>query len=255
MKTLTSAIVRYNLLKRNHILTIINKLKKILQLIILVIGLTSCKAQEVDGIWMSYNDRVINTDYAYSGGIEGILIDFDKKEFGRFDSDSVIKVDIDFTKKQLKIKSDTLKVDFRVFKKDSIEIELYDNTMSVFRPLNLNHKLSINKNQINDFLIKNDFDKINGTIDIEFSDKFFFRDVMFEKPNKKNALINKSWDDEGYWFVKEIQHNFYLIFALDQTADQNIYQIVSLDKCVMKLKQLQDAKFGSAPITELKTCL
>lgn len=217
--------------------------------------LTSCKSQEVSGVWMSYNDRVINTDFAYSAAIEGFLIDFDKKEFGRFDSDSVMKIDIDFIKKQLKPKSDTLKVDFRVFKKDSIEIELSNNTMSVFRPLNLNHKLSINKNQISDFLTKNNFDKINGTIDISFSNKFFFRDAMFKKPNKRNALINKSWDDEGYWFVKEINQNFFLIFTLDQTTDQNIYQILSFNKCKMKLQQLQEAAFGNAKITELKTCL
>jgi len=230
-------------------------LKKTLQLITIGIVLTSCKSQEVDGIWMSYNDRVINTDFAYSGTIGGFLIDFDKKEFGRFDSDSVMKIDIDFTKKQLKPISDTLKVDFRVFKKDSIEIELSENTMSVFRPLDLNHKLSIKKNQISDFLTQNDFDKINGEIDIIFSDEFFFRDVMFEKPNKKNALINKSWDDEGYWFVKEIEQNFFLILALDQTADQNIYQILSLNECEMELLQLQEAEFGNAKITELKTCL
>lgn len=230
-------------------------MKKTLQLIILGIILTSCKSQEVDGIWMSYNDRVINTDFAYSGTIEGFLIDFDKKEFGRFDSDSVMKIDIDFTKKQLKHKSDTLKVDFRVFKNDSIEIELSENTMSVFRPLDLNHKLSIKKNQICDFLTQNDFDKINGEIDIKFSDEFFFRDVMFEKSNKKNALINKSWDDEGYWFIKEIKQNFFLIFTLDQTADQNIYQILSLNECKMELLHLQEAEFGNAKITELKTCL
>lgn len=228
-------------------------MKKTLQLIILGILLTSCKSHDVDGIWMSYNDRVINTDFAYSSTIEGFLIDFDKKEFGRFDSDSIMKIDIDFTKKQLKSKSDTLKVDFRVFKKDSIEIELSENTMSVFRPLDLNHKLSIKKNQIRDFLIKNDFDKINGEIDIKFSDEFFFRDVMFEKQNKKYALINRSWDDEGYWFVKEIEQNFFLIVALDQTADQNIYQILSVNECKMELLQLQESKFGNAKITELKT--
>ncbi|EPR71718.1 hypothetical protein ADIWIN_3165 [Winogradskyella psychrotolerans RS-3] len=61
--------------------------------------LTTCKSHEVDGIWMSYNDRVINTDFPYSSTIEGFLIDFDKKEFSCFDSDSIQKIDIDFTKK------------------------------------------------------------------------------------------------------------------------------------------------------------
>ncbi|MEZ4780987.1 MAG: hypothetical protein R2816_05230 [Flavobacteriaceae bacterium] len=71
------------------------------------------------------------------------------------------------------------------------------------------HKLSVNKSQINNFLFKNNFGKINDTIDVEFSDRYFFRDIEFEKTNKKNALINKSWNDEGYWYVKEIEQNFF----------------------------------------------
>lgn len=151
--------------------------------------------------------------------------------------------------------TDTLKVDFKVFEKDSIEIDFGQNMMHVFRPLNLNNKLNTDKKRIEDFLVKNKFEKINAEIDIEFSDKFFFLDVMLEKPIKKNAVINKSWDEEGYWLIKEIEQNFFLIFALDQTADKNIYQILSLDDCRMELLQLQEPKFGNAKITELKTCL
>jgi hypothetical protein len=214
-------------------------LKKILQLIFIVIGLTSCEAQEVDGIWMS----------------KGVIIDFDKRTIGTIHTDSNVPLNIDFKKSKLFMKGDTLNVDFKVYGKDSIKIDFGRNMMHVFRPLNLNHKLSFNKSQISDFLIKNDFEKINGTIDIKFSDKFFFRDVMFEKPNKKNALINKSWNDEGYWYVKEIEQNLFLTFTLDQTTDQNIYQIISLDKCKIELVQLQEAEFGNAKISELKTCL
>ncbi|PNW27026.1 hypothetical protein [Formosa algae] len=230
-------------------------MKKILQLIFIVIGLTSCEAQEVSGTWMSYQNYVIDMNSMYTSGNEGVLIDFDNQTIGTINSDSIVAINIDFKQSKLLMKTDTLNVDFKVYQKDSIEIDFGQNMMHVFRPLNLNHKLNTNKNLIKDFLVKNKFEKINGEIDIKFSDKFFFRDVMFEKPNKKNALINKSWDDEGYWLIKEIKQNFFLLFTLDQTTDQNIYQITSIDKCVMKLKQLQDAKFGSAHITELKTCL
>jgi len=73
--------------------------------------------------------------------------------------------------------------------------------------------------------------------------------------SKKNALINKSWNDEGYWLIKEIEQNFFLIFTLDQTADNNIFQIISIDDCRMELLQLQEPEFKNAKITELKTCL
>ena len=191
----------------------------------------------------------------YTSGNEGVLIDFDNQTIGTIYSDSIVQIKIDMKKSKLLMTTDTLKVDFKVFEKDSIEIDFGQNMMHVFRPLNLNHKLNTDKNRIKDFLVKNKFEKINGEIDIEFSDKFFFRDVMFEKPIKKNALINKSWNDEGYWLIKEIEQNFFLIFTLDQTTDKNIYQILSLDDCRMELLQLQEPEFGNAKITELKTCL
>ena len=230
-------------------------MKKALQLIFIVIGLTSCEAQEVNGIWMSYNNYVIDTNSGYTSGNEGVLIDFDNQTIGTINSDSIVSVKIDFKQSKLFMKTDTLNVDFKVYRKDSIEIDFGQNMMHVFRPLNLNHKLSVNKSQINDFLTKNNFEKINGGIDYTFSDKFFFRDDMFEKKKKRNAFINKTWNDEGFWYVKEIEQNYFLIFTLDQTSDQNIYQIISLNKCKMQLEQLQEADFGNAKITELKTCL
>jgi len=230
-------------------------LKKVLQLIFIVIGLTSCKAQEVGGIWMSYKNYIIDINSMYTSGDEGVIIDFDHQTIGTIHTDSIIPIKLDFKQSKLFMKTDTLNVDFKVYGKDSVEIDFGRNMMHVFRPLNLNHKLSVDKSQIIDFLIDNDFEKINGTIDFGFSSKFFFRDEIFEKPNKKNALINKSWNDEGYWFVKEIKQNFFLIFTLDQTSGQNIYQIISLDECEMQLIQLQEAEFGIVKVTELKTCL
>jgi len=127
--------------------------------------------------------------------------------------------------------------------------------MHVFRPLKLNHKLAVDKSKIIDFLTKNSFEKINGGIDFAFSNRPFFRDEMLGITNKKNAFINKTRNDEGYWYIKEINHNYFLIFTIDQTSDQNIYQVISLDKCKMQFEQLQEADFGNAKITELKTCL
>lgn len=231
-------------------------MKSTLLLILSLIVLNSCKTQEIDAIWMSYQNHIIDHDKGYTAGNEGVIIDFDKQTISTIFSDSIIPIKIDFKKSKLYLKNDTLNVDYKVYDKDSIEIDLGRNMMHVFRPLNLNHKLHLNKHQISTFLINNDFEKINSTIDIKFSDKFFFRDVMFEKQNKKNALINKTRNDEGYWYIKEIKQNFFLIFTLDQSSDQNIYQIISLDECEMKLNQLQEAEFGiPAKITELKTCL
>jgi len=211
---------------------------------------------------MSYNNYIIDIDSAYSSGNEGIIIDFDKQTIGYIHNDSIVPVNVDFKKSKLFVKKDTLNnVEFKVYNNDSITIDFDINMMHVFRPLNLNHKLSIEKSQIDKFLMKsdffvnNDFDKENGAINIRFSDKPYFIDVMFEKQIKKNTLINRSWKGEGYWYIKKLKQNFFLVFALDQTADQNIYQIISLSDNKMELKQLQEAEYGNATITELKTSL
>ncbi|HBT09970.1 MULTISPECIES: hypothetical protein [Leeuwenhoekiella] len=230
-------------------------MKNILQTIILFFVFTSCQAQGVDGIWMSYQNYTIDINSPYTSGNEGVLIDFDNQTIGNIYSDSITQIKIDLKKSKLLIKTDTLKIDFKVFDKDSIEIDFGQNRKHVFHPLNLNHKLNTNKRRIKDFLVKNKFEKINGEIDIEFSDEIFFQDTIFENPIKKNALINKSWNDEGYWLIKEIEQNFFLIFTLDQTADNNIFQIISIDDCRMELLQLQEPEFKNAKITELKTCL
>ena len=230
-------------------------MKKILQLIFLVIGLTSCKAPEIDGIWMSYQNYVIDINSNYTSGNEGVIIDFDNQTISTIRTDSIFPLIIDFKHSKLFMDSEAQNIDFKVHEKDSIEIDFGGNMMHVFRPLKLTHKLSVDKSQLRDFLIKNDFEKINGAIDFDFSNKFCIHDEMAENPNKKNAFINKSLNDEGYWYIKEIKENYFLIFTLEQTSDKNIYQIISLDECNMQLEQLQEPIFGNAKITELKTCL
>ncbi|MEZ4797403.1 MAG: hypothetical protein R2785_09545 [Flavobacteriaceae bacterium] len=229
-------------------------MNKTFLLICILIGLQSCSTQKVNGTWMSYNNRVINNNYWYASEDEGVILDFNNQTISTIQHDSIVSINIDFKKSKLSMKTDTLNVDFKVYKKDSIEIDFGRNMMHVFRPLNLDHKLSVNKSQINDFLFKNNFGKINDTIDVEFSDRYFFRDIEFEKTNKKNALINKSWNDEGYWYVKEIEQNFFLIFTLSQTSDQNIYQITSIDDCKLKFIQLQETEFRSSKLIELNAC-
>jgi hypothetical protein len=204
---------------------------------------------------MSYNNYVIDKDAMTTSGNEGFIIDFDNKTFSATYSDSVVPIQIDFKDTKLDFKTDSLSVDFKIFGKDSIEIDFDQNMMHVFRPLSLNHKLSADKSQIIDFLVKNTFDKINGGIDFVFSNKSFFLDEVSEKTSKRKAFINKTWNNEGYWYIKEIKQNYFLIFTLDQISGKNIYQIISFDKCKMGLEQLQEADIGNAKITELKTCL
>jgi len=209
----------------------------------------------MNGIWMSYNDRIINNELTYTGDTSGVILDFDKSEIGYASFDTLIPIAIDYNEIHLKFKSDTLKTEFKKFGKDSIEVELSKNTMSIFHPLDLSNVIEADKEDIESFLINNTFGSLGENLDLLFTDEYFSRGVRSETTKKRKALINKSWDDEGYWHINKIRDNYFLILTIDQTSDKNIYQIISFDKCKMELKQLQESESGGLKISELKTCL
>jgi hypothetical protein len=231
-------------------------LKKALLIIFILIGLTSCKAQEVSGIWMSYNNYVIDIKAMYTSGDEGVIIDFDNQTIGKIQTDSTLQIKIDYKKSKLFLKSDTLNIDFKVYGKDSILINSERNMIQVFRPLDLSNKLTKKKKEIENYLTNPNFDKINDSLKIKFSKELHFVDKQFSKPPYfRFALINKSWNDEGYWYIKEINQNFFLIFTIEQMGDKYIYQIISVNNCEIVLKQLQKGRDFKIDLTKLKTCL
>ena len=167
-------------------------MEKTLLIIFILIGLTSCKAQEISEIWMSYNNYVIDKKSVSTSGDEGIIIDFDNQTIGKIQTDSTLQIKIDYKKSKLFLKSDTLNIDFKVYGKDSILINSERNMMQVFRPLDLSNKLSIDKKGIEEYLTNPNFDEINKSLKITFSKEFHFREKLFNKPPYfRFALINK----------------------------------------------------------------
>ena len=226
-------------------------MKKLLLLIILF-GIYSCHKKEINGVWMSYNDRIKNHDSAWVGNISGLIIDFDKNMLGNIQSDSMNKVNIDFKNHQLK--TNTSKIDFKIYEKDSIEIEIYENTISVFHPLELNHKLSWSKQQIEKFLITNDFEPIIGSWKIEFEKTHYRFDHLGIIKNLKSKFLKNDNSTRGYWFVGEIRKNYFLFFNLMESTERNIYQIISINKKGLKLKPIEENKIVRN-LNELKTSL
>ncbi len=225
-------------------------MKKLLLLIILF-GLNSCHKKEISGVWMSYNDKIINLDSAWVGNISGFIIDFDKNTFGNIQSDSMNIVNIDFENNQLK--TNTSKIDFKVYENDSIEIEFYENTISVFHPLDLNHKLSWSKHQIENFLTTNDFEPIIDSLKIEFQETFYRYDNSSILKNLRSRFLNNN-SARGYWFVGEVRKNFFLFFSLMESDERNIYQILSINKKGLKLKPIEEKEF-IRNVNELKISL
>ncbi|WP_299399122.1 hypothetical protein [uncultured Gelidibacter sp.] len=229
-------------------------MRKTLLIIFIVIGITSCKSQEVSGIWMSYNNRVIEDGQVTTTRDEGIIIDFDKQTIGNISTDSIIGVKIDFKESKIFLNSDTLNIHFKTYQKDSIEIDFGRNMMHVFRPINLEHKLTIDKDNIIEFLTQNKYKKINEYLSLNFLNDMHFYATLYDRKNDKRFLKSQI-DKNGYWFVKELKGNFFLIFAVEEIGEQNIYQITKLTKCQMELKPMQEYGEWIIELTELKTCL
>jgi hypothetical protein len=227
-------------------------MKKALLIIFVSFGFTSCKSQDVQGIWMSYNDRLIDIDSVSTGNTSGFIIDFKQSKISHVYNDTLFPFGINYKEKLINIKSDTIKLETLVFHKDSIEMELFENKISVFHLLNLNYTIKYDKTKIESFLTNSNLKNIDQSLDIKFTNKIFFKDEIYKK---RKTLINKSWDNEGYWYIKEITGNYFLILTIEQLGDKHIYQMLSFDDCKMELKQLQKPEWGGLKLNVLNTCL
>lgn len=230
-------------------------MNKVIFIFFVLAGVVDSFGQELDGVWMSYNNRIINSKSVYTRGDEGILIDFDNLSMGHIKSDTLINVMANFKNKKVKLRVEGIKGKGKLnkFGLDSLEMNSGQNTVHVFRKLDLSHKINWAKKEITDFLIKHKFDSIQG-IKGEFSKGQFFRDITFDRPHTKNQFVNKNWNDYGYWFIKKINGNAFLVFTIGQTEPNNILQILSVDKNGLRLRPLQDDEWMKN-LTEIKTCL
>jgi len=215
---------------------------------------TSCNNQKVHGVWMSYDDRLNSYDKPIIRGVDGFVIDFDKSLATYAQSDTLHKLNIDFKKMTIEKVADTSKRKFQITKKALNEIVIGNDTLTVFHRLNLNNKLKLTYTQIVNYFIKNNFQDIMNSLELDFSDNFY----RFDK-QKKIRKLNSIWKDtkkqlnsNGYWYIKEIHQNFYLFFTTEETLDRNVYQIISIDKERVKLKALQETNPFIHGIDKLK---
>ena len=200
---------------------------------------------------MSINDRVIDDNYAYSSKLWGILIDFDKSKISSIRSDSTYI----FQKglKEIKIiqKTDSIIYPYRIYENDSIEIEISKNTISVFKPLNFDNPIESTKSEIVDLLSTNCVRKFEDSIEVKFSKDYHPLDR-----NKERRMIETIWNNSrpllGNWSVGEINKNFFLFISIEDTTEENIYQITSIKDNTIKLKPLKENYYK---LTKLKTCL
>lgn len=233
-------------------------MKRTIIILFIVTRLTNSFGQELDGIWMSYKNQIIDSSRAYTSGGEGILIDFDNSTMGYIGSDTLVDVKFIFKKKKVKLKVEGIKGkgNLKKYGNDSLEMDSGQNMAHIFRKLDLNYKLNKTIKEVSNFLANNKFEPLNDYTEIEFSLDQYWLDKMLGEKSKKLNLLNHTWEnDNGYWYLKEVQENIFLIFTLGQVEKKNIYQILDVKKDGLKLRPLQETDFGLKNVMELKTCL
>ncbi len=226
-------------------------MKKILLLISFLLVSTSLLSQELKGIWMSYNDRIINEEKVHSGNIEGVTIDFNRNEIKQILSDSSLQISIDYQNKIIESEFVDLKTKFKQFENDSIEIEIAQNTISVFHPLKLNYPIHISKSDLSELIVQDCWREFDNTIQVKFSNNFHPLNS-----NRKIKMLETIWNDSkpliGNWFLEEIENNYFLFLTIEDTTERNIYQIISVENERIKLKPFQEHYYK---IREIKTCM
>jgi len=203
---------------------------------------------------MSYDDRLDSYDKPFIRGVDGFVIDFDKSVATDAESDTLIKLNIDFNNMTIEKVADNSKSKFQITKKALNEILIGNDTLTVFHRLDLNHKLELSYSQIVNYFFKNDFQNIMASLEINFSNNFY----RFDKQKRIRVLTNiwrdtvNQIDSSGYWYIKEINKNFLLFFTPEETSGRNIYQIISIDGERVKLKPLQETNPFIHGIDKLK---
>ncbi|WP_223826754.1 hypothetical protein [Flagellimonas sp. S3867] len=218
---------------------------------ILMVLYSNSYGQQLDGVWMSYNNRIVDKNEQYTSGQEGLILDFTNNTFGHLSSDSVLR----FKRRnnKLRIRGLGKRISIKAFQNDSIEFPPSGNVISVFHKLELKVSFDIKEKEIIKFLTNNKFDSLYGLLDVEFSSDQFWLDKMFGKKEGRFNLINNTWkDNDGYWYLKNVHDVYFLIFAPGQIEEKHIFQILDMDEKRMKLKPLQDSMFGPDQLTELR---
>jgi hypothetical protein len=228
-------------------------MKKVIIIFIFLIGSMLVRAQEMNDLWIS-NSTILQNGNTTKNGVEGkILMDLGINKIEYINADT--KIDISSNRKKTKLKIRGVKGKFRIQKQGQNKLVLITskNSSHVFERLDLTHKLNMSKKELSDFLIKQQCDLV-GEIKGQFTKEQFFLDKKAKKPTSRYQFINFSERDNGYWYIKTIKGNAFLIFNTAQKEKENIFQIIEVKVNGFKLLPLQEQN-SLSDLTWIKACL
>jgi len=207
------------------------------------------------GVWITIKNKQMTSENGYSYGTTSLVVDFEKLENHFLSShlDSISKFTIDSKTNSILPEGDTTKINYSLYKKDSLEIYIKrQNLTKVLVPLNLNYKLKFTKNQIIKYLTNQQSYFAGDTLRMEFSNVFFTKGIE-DKRVLRSKFPKKKFI--GYWYIGQKNKNYFIIINPDpNNTGEYIFQITNLNKQRIKLNGILTKGFLNR-VTEFKTSL
>lgn len=210
-------------------------------------------AQELSGVWLSSDNPLRSTPHLSSIIPGKTIMDIDGKGIGSVYTRSKHKLTSNRKKTKFKIKGVKGKFKVEDFGPKELILRGPKNNRFVFSKLNLSHKVGMNEKELQEFLVEQQCDLIQG-IQGKFTLEQFFKDKKAKKPRERHQFINFNERSNGYWTIKKIRGNALFIFEAGQNQQEGIFQITKVKvNGFALLPLLKDNPMKG--LTAVKTCL
>ncbi|WP_396637502.1 hypothetical protein [Maribacter sp. R77961] len=210
-------------------------------------------AQEPEGVWLS-NDNPWQNSANLSKTIPGkTVVDFDRSSIGNINKENKNRFTINRKRTKFKIQGVKGKLKIESVDKNEIVLKGSKNTKYTFEKLDLTHKLEMGEKELQDFLVEQQCDLIQG-IQGQFTKEQYYLDKKTKKPRGRYQFINFSERSNGHWAIKTIHGNAFLIFEAGQNQKEGVFQITAVKVNGFTLLPLQKDN-PMKNLTAIKTCL
>lgn len=224
-----------------------------LYIIVSLVLFSNSFAQDVSGVWITYNDVELTTKKNYAIRQNGLLVNFDKNTIGDIESALVMKMSINHKKSTIKADGVKGKLYYKNNGLDSMIIQDAKGKKLLLKKLDLSHTINMSKSDIVDFLVDQQCDPVQGK-PIVFNTNKFSAVGSTRKSNTKKQLINVDSRKYGYWFIHKLNNNAFIVFALGENQPEYIYQIRSITLNGLKLHPIKE-NVDLKDLELLRTCL
>ncbi|AZQ57819.1 hypothetical protein EJ994_03005 [Maribacter sp. MJ134] len=211
------------------------------------------KAQAPSGVWLS-NDNPILQKATVSTALPGkTIMDFDTNSIGSINTRNKSRLTSNPKKSKFKIQGTKGKFKVESIGPNMLVLKGAKNKRYTFQKLDLSHKLEMGEKELQEFLVEQQCDAIQG-IQGQFTKEQYYLDKKAKKPYGRYQFINYSEGSNGYWSIYTIHGNAFLIFDAGQNQNEGIFQITNVKVNGFTLLPLQNTN-PMKELTSIKTCL